>query len=853
MASTTAAKKEIIDYLWDWADTRGDWAKLLVQLVVTTESQLEDDDRKKVFDHFLDSLRPAAGKKMPPVDVRKPLYRPTSSVVELSALKGIAGVNRLAKNQVLKFSKSLTAVYGENGTGKTGYGRILKMLGFSYDPRNVILPNVYGNAEPKAAVIEFSVNGHPSVFNWNGRNADPDLAKMSVFNNQCVQLTLSDRQLIVSPIGFHLFALVTAELTTLTGLLKEKIDAHPTLIPWLESLHEGSPQYTFVQSLHAKSSETQLATLGDWTKDHQAQLAQKQKELEQLNQDLLTTRLDNGRAQLTELAAMKEKIQWAQTNVSERQVKELVEINNKIAALETRTQSGLKEIAEGRGVPLYETPAFKQFLQAADNYLQLLDHERYPEPGDVCLYCRQPLEQSGQELLAHYKRLLNDTTERDKRQLIEQRQALLQLVGAAKVDLAFHHPIFGVKEDGSAVQPQQLSLYSERLAQQKLTFEQNRVTVETIVEVDYSGLLLVLQERYTKIQEEINTIKVSLASIREMATAIKASIAVLEDRAFLHGKLEEVRTALKNHKVVDMLNAKMGEFATAPLSRKTSEARDQLLKQDFETLFKRELAALRKPDLPVQLSFGTERGNSKLSQRVSAHMVSDVLSDGEQKAIALAEFLTELQLDPMRAPVIFDDPVNSLDHRIIDEVAKRLIELSRTRQTVIFTHSILLLNSLKQQAELETNKKAGFQFYSLRNNFGETGILGDAEDMNSITYFIGKVNEIVSGSRRDMEEARLAREGYGHLRAAIEVSVEQEIFQKTILRYRKGVAFPSLLRVKGSKIDECKDVLNNIYEKCCVSIDGHSSPMELHTTPTVAELKTDRDAFLAIRKNFVTG
>jgi wobble nucleotide-excising tRNase len=94
-----------------------------------------------------------------------------------------------------------------------------------------------------------------------------------------------------------------------------------------------------------------------------------------------------------------------------------------------------------------------------------------------------------------------------------------------------------------------------------------------------------------------------------------------------------------------------------------------------------------------------------------------------QKAIALAEFLTELQLDLVRSPVIFDDPVNSLDHRIIDEVAKRLIRLSKTRQVIILTHSILLMSSLIQQSELATNEDNEFRAYSLRNNFDETGIL----------------------------------------------------------------------------------------------------------------------------------
>ena len=72
----------------------------------------------------------------------------------------------------------------------------------------------------------------------------------------------------------------------------------------------------------------------------------------------------------------------------------------------------------------------------------------------------------------------------------------------------------------------------------------------------------------------------------------------------------------------------------------------------------------------------------------------------QQFDVALAEFLTELQLDKSKAPVIFDDPVTSLDHKIVDEVARRLVGLSIERQVNVFTHSILLFNSIKSGRKL---------------------------------------------------------------------------------------------------------------------------------------------------------
>jgi len=232
--------------------------------------------------------------------------------------------------------------------------------------------------------------------------------------------------------------------------------------------------------------------------------------------------------------------------------------------------------------------------------------------------------------------------------------------------------------------------------------------------------------------------------------------------------------------------------------------------------------------------------------------LAEILSEGEQKAIALAEFLTELQLDNTKAPVIFDDPVNSLDHRIIDEVVKRLIELSKQRQVIVFTHSILLLHSLIQQSELDHHRQSGiqFMFHRVKENFGMTGVLDEVEEINSFSYYTRKLNHVLQTNPEGQDEAKLAAEGYGHLRAAIEISVEDDMLKKTIKRYKKGVAFPSLLRVEGGKIDTHKGKLNDIYEKCCVSIDGHSSPEEIPSTPTITELKIDFDEFKKVRANF---
>lgn len=850
MASTSPNRKAIVDFLWEWTGNHSDWSKLLINKIVMTESLLSTDDREIVFNYFLQSIN--LHKGLPVLTVTKPTYTPTAKTIELDSLSAITGVNRLAKNQTVNFAKNTTVIYGENGTGKTGYSRILKTLGFSYDNNKTILSNVYEESEPQSATINFKSNGTPQTFTWNGENKDSELENISVFNNNCVQFSISDRSLIVSPIGFHLFHLVSAELNELSQLLQRKISAHPTKLLWLENLTSGTPQHTFISALSGTSTEQNLIELSEYTLEHEKALLVKEAELASLSKALLQSQIHILRSQITELDSIIGKIETTKTQLNDANWQTLIAINKEISDLESKTQTGLKDIADERGLKFYQTPEFNTFIQAAETFIKIIDNPDYPQKGEACVYCLQPLDDSAKELLKSYRVLLNDKTHENLETLKKKKSSLIKLVSHVDTNLTLHQHSFGTDENQAPVQPKNITSYNTNLGVLKTSFTTDAIVQGSIFTFDYQTLITFLTDKRTTLNESLIQKSEVLANLATRESALKKGITELKDRKFLSGKVAEVRTAIANHKVVNILNTNSSVFNTNSISRKTSSAREELVRQDFEDKFKRELIALRKPNLKVDLDFGTDRGNSIVYQKIGSHALADILSEGEQKAIALAEFLTELQLDSTKAPIIFDDPVNSLDHRIIDEVVKRLIELSKQRQVVVFTHSILLLHSFIQQAELDHHKQAviSFMFHRVKENFGVTGILDEVAEVNSYSYYTKKLNAVLQTKPDGQDEAKLAAEGYGHLRSSIEIAVEDDLFKRTIKRYKKGVAFPSLLRVDGGKIDAHKGRLNDIYEKCCVSIDGHSSPEEIHTTPTIDELKMDFEEFKQIRSQF---
>jgi DNA repair ATPase RecN len=116
-------------------------------------------------------------------------------------------------------------------------------------------------------------------------------------------------------------------------------------------------------------------------------------------------------------------------------------------------------------------------------------------------------------------------------------------------------------------------------------------------------------------------------------------------------------------------------------------AGEQFMNGEFSKRFTNECISLCAPT--VRLEFP---GRQKTVAR--KHKPSTVLSEGEQRVIALADFLAEALMRPAGAPLVFDDPVTGLDRRRAGYIVDRLTELSAERQVIVFTHDVWFVSEL---------------------------------------------------------------------------------------------------------------------------------------------------------------
>lgn len=859
--ATTTSKMAILDYLWEWTKEYDSWAKLLVKKIINVEESLPDEELVSVYDEFLNNIFPSDKKLL--VDIERPSLTFDTTNLQLLSMSEIEGVNKLAADQILDFSNNITVIYGENATGKSGYSRILKTLGLCYQKENKVLCNVYDTCEKsQKAKIKYMLNNKPGEFTWDGICKASELRYLSIFTNDCVNISIGrKRDLLVTPIGFHLFAILSNDLDRLAKIHKTNIENCKQEIPWIENLHQETEVYNFVTNLNAQSSVNKFNSLKSYSPDDEKDLAELIKQRGDLNKKLLGTQISLLFKQVKELVRVKLQIRNIQHNFKPEDWTNLINYIKKIDELSKKEQISFENIAEERGIALYKTKEFNDFIKAANKYIQKLGKKDYPKDKDeTCVYCGQKLiDKDARELLTNYRILLNDTTQTEIREYIKLLQILREKIININSNIKLYHPSFGENEEKESIQPKFLEQFCKKINEFKELAETEKINIiqEKKFNIGYEKIKISINQKLKSIKHELKNKKYILTQIEPREEEIDSQINELCDRKLLNKKQTEIENILALLKRSQVLKSKSHLFNTDSVSRKTTTARKNLISTGFEKIFTKELISLSCSNIELSLNFETSKAKPILKQEIkSQYALSDILSEGEQKSIALAEFLTEVQLDnEHKASIIFDDPVTSLDHKIIDEFARRLVQLSKERQVILFTHSIILFNSIKQKSDLPRFKDLEFKYYETEIDLKNTGLLYESPTLREDNFkkYKKSINEILNlpKEERDRKESELAISGYNKLRPAIEVFVESEMLFNTIKRYRKNVALTSLEKINGALIDKHKERLTDIFEKCCGYIEPHSKPEIIYLKPTLVELKNDLDEICHIRKEFV--
>ncbi len=501
------------------------------------------------------------------------------------------------------------------------------------------------------------------------------------------------------------------------------------------------------------------------------------------------------------------------------------------------------------GIPGVLTDAWREFVAAGDAYLKDLELESYPEEQDKCLYCRQELGFAAIALLRKYDDFCNDTL---KRTVDEARDDLDDLTEALR-SLSLDSLVSGVGakvsvDDKTEVAPVYLAA-SALLSDLPVLIKavRNREPIDSGGSIAQARKLKTLAATVlSQTKDLIVALQQQSADRQSARTEAEKRLKDLQDRITLKALLSQIRTAVEKAKWAERagkLQTKRFPPLKRSLTAQMKTASEDLLNSDFQRLFEQERSSLRAP--AVRLLFPGRQGEAARRKSLPKnHRLSDVLSEGEQKVIALSDFLAEAAIRGGSAPIIFDDPVNSLDYKRIEYIVQRLHTLAAIHQVIVFTHNIWFASLLLSKFESTKEAKA-CSFYSVDLGPAEQpGYIsgGTHPRLDTPSKLRGRINTIVQNAEAETGETRnaLIESAYSKLRSWCEAVAEQELLFGLSQRYRANIMVGNLRKIRFERLAAASEVICRVFDKACRVTDAHSHAMEtLGTRPGLADLRMD--------------
>ena len=310
------------------------------------------------------------------------------------------------------------------------------------------------------------------------------------------------------------------------------------------------------------------------------------------------------------------------------------------------------------------------------------------------------------------------------------------------------------------------------------------------------------------------------ATDEKQLAALAVECRELDARRQLGAIKSAVLDAIIQFGIQAKLNACLPTLRTNSISVKSTELVDKVVSKGLADALNAEFRLLRVEHLNVTPKSSTVKGKTLhklIIQMPGGFEPREILSEGEQRAIAIGSFLAEVNISGSTGGVVFDDPVSSLDHVRRELVARRLASEALKRQVIIFTHDLYFLSLLQHEAG---QIGAPMQSSSLRRTSKGFGVASDTLpfDGAGAKARIGLLKnmhvEAAKNHKENDEEgyAVRAKQTYQRLRDAWERTIEEVLLNGVVWRFKPSISTQSLREVAVEDGDYA--AIQNGMSKC---------------------------------------
>lgn len=738
----------------EWVHNQPSWVQLAVTKICANQ-EIGDE----LLNELLIMLKAEDGQPNGnKIDLSTVLKVPSTTAddIRLLSIGNIEGIDALAPREPLVFDQKLSVIYGNNGSGKSGYARILKKL--SGKPNALELqPNVFKSPPQKRqCTVAAYIDGKEENFVWIA-NSNPikELSTIDIFDSQTGLFYIdAEQEISYVPYEVALFERLAVVFQKLNQKLKAEQDAIKTTLPSRPTEFEDSKYISAM--FDPLKHDIDIAAVEDFFEFTQGDV----EELTRLEERLSASPVDlanKKQKRINQLEPLIKQVKTASLAVAEEKTLELEKLE--IAATQNRkiAMQAAEAIVDETYFNGFGNETWKAMWQAAREYSEQYAYtgKKFPAVEQVtkCVLCEQDLSDLAKQRLVKFENYVSGklelaatTAENHYQNSLGQlpvkpnKTDLITAIQAAQLDEDRWLPTFTDIWD----QIEKVVINEKNKDREsRIHFTLSEDALKEI-EVLIEGLKLEAQQ-HNKDAERFDK------------DELTRQISDLKAKKWASGYTQSIKNEISQLKLKRDIDKWQKAVNLRAVSKQASKVSELVVTDAFVSRFKAELKLLGADKVNIELvQAKTEHGRVKHKIQLSgldtqlkpnkAAKAANVLSEGEQRIVSLAAFLADVTSKPNSAPFIFDDPISSLDQFYEELTAKRLLDLSAERQVIVFTHRLSLLGQLID--------KGNAKYSHIRREHWGTGEHSDIPIFAKTPIkAVNKLkNERLSAARKTLEE-----------------------------------------------------------------------------------------------------
>ena len=726
--SRTVSEDEALRDILSWAKKNcPKWQQCALHTLCSGQELGEDD-----IEELAELCKGGEQSDNPPDPAWPQTIKKTAKTVRIKSIHSVENVNALQSGKHLTFCKEgVTVVYGDNGSGKSGYVRILNSACRSRTPAIKIFSDISkADSGEQKCVIDYIVGNENKSKNWTPETPSNEfLSNVSVFDSKAASVHVDES----NNVAYKPFTLLVLErLAAACQKIKERtsveIDALKKQTP--KSISEPScSNDTAVGKLLAKlNGETSveevqaLATLSEEDK----------RQLKRLEADLINDPLKTAQKlekTIISLNKANQKLKTLQDAISDTKIAELTKLRSEYATAREAAKTAANTLFKDYPLPDVGSDVWKKLWNAAKEYSEKHAYPDQPFPvastDSRCVLCQHELDDKAVARLQSFENFVKNTTNLEEERTKKAYQDALDIIRASKVLIKETSGVVDLirDENEGLAKLARVSAIKNEWRLRAILHSSKQEAKETNFPSSGSWPSEEIDHHTKALQERIKALRGEDKS--EEIKQMHLQRDELKDREWLATVQEDLIAEIERRKERKTLEKSLEDTKTHKITTKSSEIAEQLVTNVLCERFRSEVSKFNVKGLEVELrkeksKYGVPLFSIFLTNNKQENVnTGEVLSEGEHRCVAIATFLAELATSESNSAIVFDDPVSSLDHNYREKVAERLAEEGKHRQVIVFTHDIVFLSFLDDSCKKITN----FNCCAVARTTSSTGVV----------------------------------------------------------------------------------------------------------------------------------